>query len=600
MTRILISYILPSSLAGAVFTFFLLLLSVFSRRIKLNLKKTSLIIALVVFLLPFSLLQESTDLLTRIFNSYSTFDGPTIDNPVTQSEGFLNRLPTYTTGAYVNMQISEITYNSNSVNTHKTVGYIYSSIGIIYLAGVIVFMTLQILRAVKVYMMLKRTYLPVKDSTYSLYYPIVKEMKIKRVPKLQCSSILSSPILIGVLKPRIILPNYGFSDNELIYVLKHELHHYINRDILKRIVFTIVNAIHWFNLFIFFIRKQFIKVSEELCDEAVTLSLDIGQRVSYATTMLNIAERTSVPVIGFALPVTKLKDRIRRILHPTKSNRVIATTVSILLAVSLVVGILVGCSFAAGTKKNSIDQNSEDSPVQDSLILDDNNTTTSDNEKQQNNLEVSHESEDIVVYIWTGANNYETEDLLIVYDIGTGTTSLPLTMSDLLIYLQESSFASGYCIAYGSERIDEYYIPYATNRISQGVFTTTLGWPVATEPFRNISRGSDEQHTAVDIAVPSDTEVYSAEYGVVLLIGYMPEGYGYYIVIEHPTTKDGKTVKTVYAHLGEIDVFPGEYVNRGQTIGLSGSSGASTGPHMHLELHLDDKRVNPEPYLGFD
>lgn len=96
-------------------------------------------------------------------------------------------------------------------------------------------------------------------------------------------------------------------------------------------------------------------------------------------------------------------------------------------------------------------------------------------------------------------------------------------------------------------------------------------------------------HGGVDFGAPTGTPVRAAADGVVELAQWNG-GYGKYVRIEHP--KYGP-YKTAYAHLSKINVKKGESVKQGEVIGLVGSTGRSTGPHLHYEFKVNDKRVNP-------
>lgn len=100
-------------------------------------------------------------------------------------------------------------------------------------------------------------------------------------------------------------------------------------------------------------------------------------------------------------------------------------------------------------------------------------------------------------------------------------------------------------------------------------------------------------HKGVDIAAPQGTAVYSAAEGQILRIGRQPEGYGNFIEMRHP---NGMT--TMYAHLSRIDVASGDRVPAGERIGLVGSTGYSTGPHLHFEVRRDGAQVNPSRVVG--
>ena len=99
-------------------------------------------------------------------------------------------------------------------------------------------------------------------------------------------------------------------------------------------------------------------------------------------------------------------------------------------------------------------------------------------------------------------------------------------------------------------------------------------------------------HTGIDLAAPFGTPVMAAADGVVVAVGHTAVGYGNYVVIAH-----GGGVATLYGHLLDTNVSVGQLVVRGQQIGREGSTGFSTGPHVHFELRVDNAVVDPMPYL---
>ena len=100
-------------------------------------------------------------------------------------------------------------------------------------------------------------------------------------------------------------------------------------------------------------------------------------------------------------------------------------------------------------------------------------------------------------------------------------------------------------------------------------------------------------HKGVDIAAPQGTSVYSSAEGEIVRIGHQPAGYGNFIEMRHP---NGMT--TMYAHLSRIDVGSGDRVQAGERIGLVGSTGYSTGPHLHFEVRRGGDQVNPTRVVG--
>ena len=99
-------------------------------------------------------------------------------------------------------------------------------------------------------------------------------------------------------------------------------------------------------------------------------------------------------------------------------------------------------------------------------------------------------------------------------------------------------------------------------------------------------------HTGIDIAAALGTPVMAAADGVVVAVGQGNFGYGNYVVIAH-----GGGIETLYGHLLQTNAGVGDRVVRGQVIGLEGSTGFSTGPHVHFELRVNDQVVDPMPYL---
>jgi murein DD-endopeptidase MepM/ murein hydrolase activator NlpD len=103
--------------------------------------------------------------------------------------------------------------------------------------------------------------------------------------------------------------------------------------------------------------------------------------------------------------------------------------------------------------------------------------------------------------------------------------------------------------------------------------------------------GTVRLHTGLDLAAPLGTPIKAAADGVVVSAGARG-GYGLAVVIDH-----GGALATLYGHMSRLDVEPGDAVRRGDQIGLVGSTGASTGPHVHFEARVAGSPVDPTPYL---
>lgn len=117
--------------------------------------------------------------------------------------------------------------------------------------------------------------------------------------------------------------------------------------------------------------------------------------------------------------------------------------------------------------------------------------------------------------------------------------------------------------------------PYGSGRFTWPVY----GW---------VSQGYRNDHRAVDIAAPLGTFVMAADRGVVVRAGWNNQGYGMFVVIDHNID-----YVTLYSHLQDVYVDVGDIVAQGEVIGSVGSTGNSTGPHLHFELRDFGARTNP-------
>jgi murein DD-endopeptidase MepM/ murein hydrolase activator NlpD len=120
-------------------------------------------------------------------------------------------------------------------------------------------------------------------------------------------------------------------------------------------------------------------------------------------------------------------------------------------------------------------------------------------------------------------------------------------------------------------------------------------WPTSgliTTYYGEVGRLSPRGHSGVDIAAPEGTPVLAADDGEVLKAYWNQDGYGGLVIVGHASGYE-----TWYGHLDRFDVDKGERVKRGQQIALMGSTGFSTGPHLHFEVRQDGQVVDPLAFL---
>lgn len=117
--------------------------------------------------------------------------------------------------------------------------------------------------------------------------------------------------------------------------------------------------------------------------------------------------------------------------------------------------------------------------------------------------------------------------------------------------------------------------------------TSAYGW--RDSPFGN---GTSTWHTGIDIGAAYGTPIYASKSGTVTTAGMSSTGYGNYVVINH-----GDGSSTLYGHMSYYIVSSGQTVSQGQVIGYVGSTGNSTGPHLHFNIYINGSTVNPLAYL---
>ena len=118
--------------------------------------------------------------------------------------------------------------------------------------------------------------------------------------------------------------------------------------------------------------------------------------------------------------------------------------------------------------------------------------------------------------------------------------------------------------------------------------STTSSYGMRTHPVL----GGMRAHRGIDLAAPTGTPVYATADGVVGKAEWF-SSYGLIVQIAH-----GSELETRYAHMSRLAVGPGERVRKGDVIGYVGSTGRSTGPHLHYEVRVSGEAVNPIPYMA--
>lgn len=188
----------------------------------------------------------------------------------------------------------------------------------------------------------------IKDaSVLSRIARMKRELHIGRTIRVMEYREAESPMIVGFLKPVVVLPKERYSPEELAFILKHELVHLKRGDVYLKLLFVTANAVHWFNPLVWIMQKEAILDMELSCDERVTKGTSYALRKAYTETLLSMIHRRCVRrsalTTQFYGGKKVMKKRFKNILMKNeKKNGIFILICAVVLTISF--GMLAGCS----------------------------------------------------------------------------------------------------------------------------------------------------------------------------------------------------------------------------------------------------------------
>ena len=210
----------------------------------------------------------------------------------------------------------------------------------IWALGALVSLAVTVFSYLKFSFDLKKNLMEPDCFTQALYASIPG-----RKPSLYFSDSARTPMMLGVLRPKIVLPYRDYDEELLLNVLRHELTHYRRFDAVYKWASVVILSVHWFNPIAWFIRRELNRACEMSCDEMLLRSMDRDEKQSYGDSLLIMAASYALPAAvvatSFATEKRNLKERLVQIMNYKKSGTRI-------LAAALTVTLLAGTGVAAG------------------------------------------------------------------------------------------------------------------------------------------------------------------------------------------------------------------------------------------------------------
>ncbi len=228
-------------------------------------------------------------------------------------------------------------------------------LSMLWISGFGIFLFYHVFTYIVFLKKLNRWMMPaVQEETREIMDDLMAELKIRKKIKVMVCKFVSSPMLLGILQPKIILPSEEQKPVRIRIILKHELIHYRHQDLYIKFLFLLVNAIHWFNPFVYYMVKSANNDMEIYCDEDVIGKQNEEYRRIYSLTILEtITKRSADKLIAFSTYFyggkKQMKNRFSQIMNGAPKKKGLAFFAALLCFI-----ILTGSLAACGEKNRNV------------------------------------------------------------------------------------------------------------------------------------------------------------------------------------------------------------------------------------------------------
>ena len=215
---------------------------------------------------------------------------------------------------------------------------IKENLGYFWLAGAVVSIAWYAVSYAVFSRKMSRTFTPVGGKEAEVFAELTDDKAVRLVR----SNKIHTPMLMGVFRPTVILPECDYKENELRGILKHELTHFLRGDIFYKWMTVIITSLHWFNPAAYFIRREINRACELSCDEAVIKYMTEEERKDYGNMLISLASQKTDRTVSVTTTLCEGKKQLKGRLMGIKSYKK-KTPVAVILMI--VISLLIaGCA----------------------------------------------------------------------------------------------------------------------------------------------------------------------------------------------------------------------------------------------------------------
>jgi len=462
---------------------------------------------------------------------------------------------------------------------------------------------------------------------------------------------VQAPSLLGILRPRILIASSAenLSDQEIRYIMLHELAHYKRKDVVVYCIIMVLQVIHWFNPVLWFCFKRMRQDMELAADAMVLNQLNVAEYKAYGRAMLavldNIGKASTHPgLVGMINGRDNIARRIKMVsqAHLLKNQRRVLFAAGLLCLLVLAPVLLTNSRAISVVKNHDYTYTNKQygfslifpakwqgkyviKEADDIIAVYNRDLLFNSPEGYQGNLftinafsksewetdgkamaevvslKVIGENDRVIFTVRHPSDvqfspEKATEYRSMEKDIPAIIKTFKISKKPLDVKAQyEQDLKS---VEKDSEKIKGLILQWQTNsKVELG--TGKLDWPLAERQTISADYGmryhpilqKKSMHTGLDMSTEKGTPVLAADGGKVIYVGTVGS-YGKVVVLDH-----GKGLSTLYAHLSAVKVLKGKTVTRGGQVGKVGTTGFSSGPHLHFEVRKNGEPVNPHDYV---